>query len=255
MSGNNLNSDDKHPIIQIGNTVHRPAHWWTPSVHNLLNYLEKVGFEYSPRVLDFDKEGREILSFIEGDSGKDGWSKIITDEGLKKYAKLLRRYHDVIADYHPAENSVWAYSQGSTEPGEIMCHGDFGVWNIVWRNGDPIGIVDWDFVVPAEPKYDVLYALEYSAPFRDDETSLKWHHFPSVPDRKHRIKVFADAYGFSDLNNIVDEVVSIQRQVGKHEAYLASRGLQPQVDWIAGGDLEEIEKRATWTEANRSLFE
>ena len=97
--------------------------------------------------------------------------------------------------------------------------------------------------------------MEYSAPFRDDQTCLKWHHFPKVPDRKHRIKVFADAYGLTDLGNIVDDVAALQRTVGKQEAYLAKRGLQPQVDWVANGDLEKVEKRAKWTESNRHLFE
>jgi aminoglycoside phosphotransferase (APT) family kinase protein len=224
-------------------------------VHKLLKHLESVGFKYSPRVLGFDNEGREILSFIDGDSGKDGWTKIITDEGLRKYARLLREYHNAVSEYHPANNSEWAYSRGGVKKGEIVCHGDFGVWNIVWRNDEPVGVVDWDFALPAKPRYDVLYALEYSAPFRDDETSIKWQYFPKAPDRKNRIKVFAEAYGLKELGDIVGDVASLQRTVGKYEEYLADRGLQPQADWVANGDLEKIEKRAEWTEANRHLFE
>jgi hypothetical protein len=251
----NLNTHDKHPIIRIGDTVHRPTGWWTPAVHKLLQYLESAGFKYSPRVLGFDDQGREILSFIEGESGKDGWKKIITDDGLKRYGKLLRKYHDAVAGFQPDEKSEWAYSAGGLKEGEIICHGDFGVWNIVWQGDEPVGIVDWDLVFPANPRYDVLYALEYSAPFRDDETTLKWHHFPEVPNRNHRIKVFAEAYGLKELGNIVEDVAALQRTVGKYEAYLAERGLQPQVDWVANGALEEIEKRAKWTEANKDLFE
>jgi hypothetical protein len=254
MSEVNLNSDEKHPVVRIGNTVHRPTGWWTPAVHKLLKYLESIKFKYSPRVLGFDKQGREILSFIKGDSGKDGWTKIITDEGLSKYAKLLREYHDAVSDYQPDNSSEWAYSKGGVGDGEIICHGDFGVWNIVWRNNEPVGIVDWDFVLPAKPRYDILYALEYSAPFRDDEFSMKWHHFPKAPDRKHRIKMFTDAYGLKDLGNIVTDVANLQRTVGKYEEYLAKRGLQPQIDWIANGDLEKIESNAQWTETHRNMF-
>jgi hypothetical protein len=255
MSEQQLSPNDKRSIIRIGNTVHRPVGWWTLAVHGLLTYLEKVGFKYSPRVLGFDEQGREVLSFIQGESGKEGWQKIVSDEGLVKYAKLLREYHDAVADFHPPEDSVWAYTTGGVKNGEILCHGDFGVWNIVWQGDEPVGIVDWDFVLPAKPRYDVLYALEYAAPFRDDETSLKWHHFPQVPDRKHRIEVFAKAYGLEELGDIVTDVAALQRKVGQYEEYLAKRGLQPQADWVANGDLEEIEKRARWTEANRQLFE
>jgi hypothetical protein len=55
--------------------------------------------------------------------------------------------------------------------------------------------------------------------------------------------------------NIVEDVVWLQREVGKHEKYLAEQGLQPQKDWIANGDLKVVEKRARWTEENRHLFE
>lgn len=255
MAEDNLNSDNRHPIIRIGNTVHRPTGWWTPAVHKLLKHLEAIGFKYSPRVLGFDKEGREILSFIDGDSGKDGWEKIVSDEGLKKYAKLLREYHNAVNDYRPLDDSEWAYAHGGVKAGEIICHGDFGVWNIVWRDDEPVGIVDWDFALPASPRYDILYALEYSAPFRDDETCIKWHHFPDVPDRRHRINVFADAYGLTDLGNIVDGVADLQRTVGQYEEVLAKQGLEPQASWVAEGDLLTIEKRAKWTENNRCLFE
>lgn len=251
----NLNGESKHQIVKIGNTVHRPTNWWTPAVHHLLKYLESVGFKYSPRVLGFDDQGREVLSFIEGESGGSAWKKITSENGLKKYAKLLREYHDAVSGYVPLPNSEWAYAKGDLKDGEIMCHGDFGVWNTVWVGDEPVGIVDWDFVVPAKPIYDVFYALEYSAPFRDDETALKWHHFSEVPNRKQRIKVFKEAYGVSDIGDVVKSVAQMQRKVGEYEAMLAEKGLQPQVDWVANGDLEEVEKRAKWTEQNRSLFE
>lgn len=254
MPEDNLNSNDKHPIIRIGDTVHRPTHWWTPAVHDLLKYLESIGFEHSPRVLGFDEQGREILTFMEGESGKEGWAKIVSDEGLRNYARFLRKYHDAIAGYHPSVDSEWAYATGAPKEGEIMCHGDFGVWNLVWEGNKPVGIIDWDFVLPAPATFDVLYALEYSAPFRDDETCIKWHAFTEVPDRKHRIEVFTEAYG-AQLEKVTDKVAQMQRKVGTFEKYLAERGLQPQVDWVANGDLEEVEKRAKWTEENGNLFE
>jgi len=249
-----LENNKHRPIVQIGDTIHRPTHWWTPNVHDLLNYLEKVGFPYSPRVLGFDEHGREVLSYIKGDSGKDGWYKIHSDEGLANFAKLLRSYHDAIADYKPPQNAEWAYSKNELKPGEIMCHGDFGPWNIVWDGETPVGILDWDFVLPAKPTYDVFYALEYSTPFRDDKTAMEWHHFAEVPDRKRRVQIFLDAYGIS-LTDIADSVARVQRQGIDHVKYLAERGVQPQATWVNDGTLEEIERNARWTEANRALFE
>jgi hypothetical protein len=249
-----LDNNPTRAIERIGGTVHRPTHHWTPAVHALLNYLESVGFKYSPRVLGFDEQGREVLSYLTGESGAAGWTKITSDEGLRKLANLLREYHEAIAGFKPESNAEWACAIGAPKQGEIMCHGDFGPWNMVWENNEPVGIVDWDLVVPSPARFDVLYALEYSAPFRDDETTLKWHHFEEVPDRKHRIEVFAKAYGLKELGDVVSDVATMQRTVAGYEKQLAERGIQPQVEWVANGDLEEVEKRAKWTEANRQLF-
>lgn len=252
-----LTTNATHPVVRIDNTVHRPVSWWTPAIHDLLKYLESVGFEYSPRVLGFDEQGREILTFMEGESGKEGWFKIHSDEGLQNYARLLRNYHQAIASYRPSADSEWAYAKGGLKPGEIVCHGDFGPWNLTWDGDKPTGIIDWDMAHPAIPRYDVLYALEYSAPFSDDETTIKWRHFKELPDRKRRIEIFIKAYGMSpqELGDVVSNVTAMQRTVAGYEKQLAERGLQPQKDWVAEGHLDVIEKDTQWIEAHRHLFE
>ena len=194
---------------------------------------------------------------MNGESGKSGWYKIHSDQGLKNYAKLLRDYHDAVASYRPSKDSIWAYATGGLKANEIVSHGDFGPWNITWDGENPIGIIDWDFVFPAEPSYDIFYALEYSAPFRDDKLTREWHHFEDVPHRKHRIDIFLESYGINrqKLGDVVTGVAKTQRIVAGNEKYLADRGLQPQLDLVENGDLELSEKRAQWTENNRLLFE
>ena len=71
-----LDNNKHRAIVRVGNTVHRPTNYWTPAVHDVLNYLESINFKYSPRVLGFDEQGREILTFMEGESGKEGWYKV-----------------------------------------------------------------------------------------------------------------------------------------------------------------------------------
>jgi hypothetical protein len=64
-------------VIRLGDTVRRPTQPWTPAVHALLQHLEEVGFPYSPRVLGIDKEGREILTYLDGESGPQSWAKVV----------------------------------------------------------------------------------------------------------------------------------------------------------------------------------
>jgi hypothetical protein len=55
--------------VRIGDTVRRRSGRWTPAVHALLRHLESVGFDAAPRVLGVDGQGREVLSYIEGQAG------------------------------------------------------------------------------------------------------------------------------------------------------------------------------------------
>ncbi|MFL5337934.1 MAG: phosphotransferase, partial [Geminicoccaceae bacterium] len=127
-----------------------------------------------PALIGFDDQGREVLTYIPGESGRAAWTKVIEVAGLVAMGRLLRTYHDVVADYRPA----------GVAAGEVMCHGDFGPWNLVRHGVRPVGILDWDEARPARPVFDLAYALEYVVPFRDDDTCRRWLAYPAPPDRR-----------------------------------------------------------------------
>jgi hypothetical protein len=63
LTGGHLN-----PVVRVGDTVRRTPGPWTPAVHLLLEHLERSGFDGAPRVLGFDDQGREVLSFLDAQS-------------------------------------------------------------------------------------------------------------------------------------------------------------------------------------------
>ena len=77
------------------------------------------------------------LSAVNGsDSGR-------SPEGTRiapRERELLRRYHAAFRD-------------------PIWCHGDFSPWNLVWRSGRPVAVIDFDQVHVGDPRSDVGYAL------------------------------------------------------------------------------------------------
>ena len=77
------------PVVRGRDTVRRPLQPWSPSVHELPLHLEKIGFGYAPRFLGVDDQGREVLSFVDGESGPAGWAEVVADEGLTAMARLL----------------------------------------------------------------------------------------------------------------------------------------------------------------------
>lgn len=236
-----------------GDRVYRPAGWWTPTVHALLGYLHEVGFDRVPRPLGV-VDGEEVLSWIPGASGAAAWQRVVPEDGLRALARLLRDYHEAVAGFVAPAGACWALSDQQARPGEVVCHGDFGPWNVVWDGATPVGLLDFDFAQPGDRLDDVAYALEYVAPFRDDAHAMRWHGFTAPPDRARRMAVFAEEYGLASVDGLVDAVIRRQEMTCVHVRAVADRGLEPQRSWVAEGRCVELVARVQWSRDNRGLF-
>jgi Phosphotransferase enzyme family len=256
MADQELLQDGPHRrVLRVGDTVRRPVHPWSGTIHELLRYLAAVDFPYSPRVLGIDGDGHEVLSYIDGESGPAGWAKVVDDSGLVAMARLLREYHEAVAGFRPTAGAAWAARIDSCRAGELVCHGDFGPWNLVWRGTRPVGILDWDYAWPTRPIHDVAYALEYVAPFRDDSECVRSLRYPAPPHRRQRIERFVQAYGLSTTDGLVDEVLGQQQVVLDRARQLAADGRQPQAAWQQAGAFDLVEERIRWSREHRQLFE
>ena len=122
------------------------------------------------------------------------------------------------------------------------------------RDGEAVGLVDWDYLHPAPRLDDVAYALEWFGPLRRDEFVLEWHHFPVVPDRRHRVRVFLEAYGDLPAFDVAEAVAGRMEAVSALMADLAARGVEPQRTWVAEGALAEREAEIDWVRDHRALF-
>jgi hypothetical protein len=241
-------------LVRSGDVVRHPRHAWSEATRMLLQQLEAVGFPYSPRVVG-DQDGADLLTFIPGASGADGWVPVVEDAGVEAFAQLLHAYHQAVADWHPAVDPTWFDgSVGVGDPGQVVCHGDFGPWNVVWDGTTPVGLLDFEYARPGDPLEDVAYALEYVVPFRDDATCLRWHRFTEPPDRRRRLALFAEAYGLTSTDGLVDRVILRQHEQLEMVRRLADRGDRRQVDLVAKGYLAELADRIEWSVAHRQLM-
>ncbi len=262
-----------------GGLVRRPAYPWTATVHDLLRHLhasglvvpEPVGVDVSAPASDGASIGVETVRFVPGVSGGDAWRLQATDEGLRSAARLLRRVHDATRSWTPPPDAVWAVP---STPSGTVCHGDPGPWNMVWRDGEAVGLIDWDLARPAPALDDVAYALDYLAPLRSDEDCVRWHGFDVPPDRRARVRIFLEAYGTDaygtdaygtdaygpdaygiDPAGIVDAILARRRATIVELRDLAARGVEPQHTWVAEGFVPAAERHLAWSEANRGLLE
>lgn len=118
-------------LVRVAMTVRRPAHSRSTYVQELLRHLERVGFQGAPRALGFDSRGREIVSFVSGDV-PSALPYHLSDDQLTRATELVRDFH---------EATVSSPLRGEQE---VVCHGDLGPHNTVFRNGVPVAIIDWD---------------------------------------------------------------------------------------------------------------
>jgi Ser/Thr protein kinase RdoA (MazF antagonist) len=138
-------------VVRVGDTVRRPRRDGGQLMRDVLVRLERAGFDAAPRWLGFDDQGRDVLSWIDGETlterrqmhpyiGDPPERIMFTDEQVTAVMRLLRRYHDTFGD-------------------NVICHGDFGPWNIVWRGGRPIALIDFDNLYRGDAADDVAYSL------------------------------------------------------------------------------------------------
>lgn len=233
-------------VVRIGDTVHRTASAATPAVHELLRHLEAKGFDGAPRVLGFDEQGREVLSYIDGTvSLDDAWPAVLhADAGLVAVVRLIERLHDAVADFKPAGLGA----------GEIVCHGDPGPWNIVWIDDIPIALIDWDFALPAVPLYDVSYVAFEIVPLRDDDRCREVG-FADVPDRGRRLRLVCETYRRGATPEKLIDLAERHQQADIDEIEeLGPQGVEPFKTFMDQGLAEEARAMLAWLRLHRELL-
>jgi Phosphotransferase enzyme family len=171
--------------VRAGGTVRRPAGPWTPAVHALLAHLRARGLDGVPAPLGIDTRGREVLEHLPGEVVD---LAEVTDARLASGAAWLARYHAAVADLRPGRVR-WRFEERDLAPGEIVCHHDATMYNmlVAGPGADQIvGVVDWDVAGPGVPLDDLAMLAWSGVPFYDD---------PGPAHGAHRLRVLADAYG------------------------------------------------------------
>ena len=95
-------------------------------MHALLDHLSAAGFAAAPRALGLDEDGREVVSYAPGDVVWPGHFELLEhDEALIEVAQLIRRYHDVVANFVPPPGALW-WDLAADPSGvhELVCHND-----------------------------------------------------------------------------------------------------------------------------------
>lgn len=77
---------------------------------------------------------------------------------------------------------------------ELVTHRDYCPGNVVFRDGLPAALIDFDLAQPTTRLYDIANALWWWAPLRDPQDRAPAFTALDIP---RRAAVFADAYGMT----------------------------------------------------------
>jgi hypothetical protein len=233
--------------------VTRPASSWSPTVHAFLRYLRGHGLTCVPEPIAVDGNVERLVA-IEGDAGADGWAHQHSEAGLRSAARLLRTLHDASIGWEPPAHAVFCAPDVESEAEIVWCHGDVGPWNMVWRGDEAVGLIDWDFLHRGPRLDDVAYALQWFTPARSDEMALTWHHFPTVPDRVARVRVFLQTYGGLPYFDVAEAIATRMEATMAMELSLAEAGVEPQRTWVAEGSQDWAASEARWVREHPNLL-
>jgi Phosphotransferase enzyme family len=208
-----LDGGDAGGAVRVGDTVRRATGPWTPAVHAVLAHLAGKGFAGSPRPLGLDAQGREVLTFLAGETvgSTRPWPQWVhADDTLTQVARWMRGFHRAVTDFVPPADAVWRMG-GQWAPGLIVGHNDAAPYNAVWRDGRLAGFFDWDMAGPVSPASDVAYAAFSWVPLHARHV-VAAEGFTDFEDRPRRLRLFLAAYGWTDSMPVFLAVVTARIQ-------------------------------------------
>jgi hypothetical protein len=239
--------------VRIGNTVRRTAGPWTPNVHALLDHLRQAGFNYAPKPLGIDDQGREVLEYVAGDTIGDAypWPDWVWSESLlAEVGTAVAELHAAAADFRVPETATWQFASGAPADGEILSHFDLAPYNVVVRDGRLAAFIDWDLARPLRAWDEVAFVAWEWVPLWHPESArgLGW---TSPPDLKRRLDILLEHYGAVHRTGFIDRVIESVDLRAEEITRHANEGVTGYVRLVAEGQVANIVRTSEYLRANR----
>ena len=194
--------------------------------------LEGNGFGQAPRFLGIDEQGREMLTFIEGEvhHGNVDW----TIDQLTTIVQMIRRFHDSTAGSELAGNS------------EVVCHNDLAPWNMIMVDGVPVAFIDFDDAAPGSRVDDFAYFLW---------TFLELGEGAAPETQASKMRTLCDVYGFTDHSTVVNAVLAQQLRILAKRELLKASATDGGTRAFSAVRAEQIRAEIDWVSTNRAILE
>lgn len=244
-------------VVRVGDHVLRPSNPHSASIHRMLRALADNGFDGASVPVGIDPDARERLVFIPGEVAVPpypAWAQ--SHEALGSVARLIRRLHDASTSVVIDADATWSQEMADPVGGDVFCHNDVCLENVVFRDGVAIGLLDFDFAAPGRREFDLASFARMCVPVDEDESAARLGWTPA--DRAARLRLVCDEYGLDGpartrLVDCLDEAIArggefVRRRVEAGEPAFIEM-------WESMGGQERFDRRRRWWSTARTEFE
>jgi hypothetical protein len=242
-------------VVHRGEFVLRPANPNSEAVHAFLRGLRSVGFEGASRPVEIQTDGRERLLFIEGDVAVPPFPTWVqTDHALSSIAALMRSFHEASSRL-PVTPAKWSDELADPCGGTMICHNDVCLENVVFREGEAVALLDFDFAAPGRPLFDLAAFARMCVPI-DDDLSASRVGLQDL-DRPARLRLVADTYGLAAdgrlaLIELLDRPMESGGSFVQRRVEAGDPNFIRMLDEMGG--MERYERRLRWWQASRETL-
>lgn len=244
-------------VVRSGDHVLRPSNSHTPTIHRFLCFVARAGFDGASQPFGVDADGRERLRFIDGHVPLPpfpDWAQ--TDEALGSVARLMRRFHHAAIGFESRAEDTWSAEMADPAGGSIICHNDVCLENVVFRDGQAVGLLDFDFAAPGRPEYDLACFARMCVPIDDDESRVRFGWRPA--DLPARLRLVTDEYRL-----VADErgelIAALDTSIARGGEFLLRRvasGDENFIEmWNSMGGMARFDRRRNWWADTRPQFD
>lgn len=244
--------DPRYAPVRVGDTVRRAAGSSRLAVRGLLLHLEAIGFDGAPRYLGVDDQGREVLTWIDGDVPLPPYPPwAMTDRALADLGGLVRRLHEATATFRPGTPD-WAQDWADPDGGSVICHNDLFPENVVFRDGRVVALIDFAMAAPGNALWDIAIAGEIWGPLGDP---ARRDRHPRDLDGIARLGVLIRGYGLEPehAEGLVDVLIEERaHSTANIRAEIAAGNESWIRDWAAFGGDERAAADDAWIARHRT---
>ncbi len=243
-------------VVRSGDHVLRPSNEHSDSILGFLSQLERVGFDGAPSPVGFETDGRERLRFVPGEVAIPpfpDWAQ--ADDALASMTRLIRALHDA-SELVDTTRMTWSSEMADLNGGPVICHNDVCLENVVFRDGQAVALLDFDFAAPGRRTFDLAAFSRMCVPVDDPINAAKQGWRPA--DRPGRLRLVCDTYeldadGRCEVLHLLAESIASGGEFVRRRAEAGDPGFVKM--WAEIGGMARFDRRGSWWADTLAKFE